>query len=262
VTLLTARSLTWAPAKRLPPILGPLDLDVHEAETLVVVGPNGAGKTTLLRQLAGLLAPTAGAISLRGQPLGAVPRRVLAREIAYVPQLRPLAVPLTVEEVVLSGRYPHLEPLRWGPSAIDRAAVDAAIDRVDLATVRRRPVEQLSGGERQAVYIAAALAQEARVLILDEPTTHLDPRHQRAIAALLLELRAAGRHTVIAATHDLNFASLLADRVVALRTGRILASGPPAEMLRPDLLAGLFDAPFEVIQGGARPLTVLRMDPR
>ena len=227
---------------------------------MVVVGPNGAGKTTLLRQLAGLLAPSSGTVALRGRPISLTTRRALAREIAYVPQLRPLEVPLTVEEVVLSGRYPHLERMQWGPSPADRAAVERAIERVDLTAVRSRPVEQLSGGERQAVYIAAALAQEAPVLVLDEPTTHLDPRHQRSIAALLLGLRAAGGHTVIAATHDLNFASLLADRIVALRHGSILASGAPSELLRPDLLAALFDAPFEIIHGGSRPLTLLKID--
>jgi iron complex transport system ATP-binding protein len=166
-----------------------------------------------------------------------------------------------VEDVVLLGRYPHLRRLQMAPGAADFRAVADALEVVGIADLRHRPVDELSGGERQAVYIAAALAQEAELLVLDEPTTHLDPRHQRDVAALVPRLlRRAGR-TVVFATHDLNFASLTATRIVALRRGRILASGAPAELMGPETLGELFDAPFEVVRPGERPITLLRLDP-
>lgn len=227
----------------------------------MIVGPNGAGKTTLLRLLTGLLRPRAGALAWRGQPYTDLSRRELARRIAYVPQIRPARVPLTVEEVVLLGRYPHLSALQWAPRASDFAAVDEALSRVGAGDLRRRRVDELSGGERQAVFIAAALAQEAELLILDEPTIHLDARHQSDLAGLLLRLAGESGRTVVLATHDLNLAGLLGDRLVALKGGRILAAGRPAEILRPDLLESLFRARFEIVRGGERPVTLLRLDP-
>jgi ABC-type cobalamin/Fe3+-siderophores transport system ATPase subunit len=257
--LLTARGLVRRAGART--IVGPLDLDVRAGECLMVVGPNGAGKTTLLRLLTGLLAPDEGEIRYRGRPLSSLPRRERARHIAYVPQVRPASVPLTVFEVVLLGRYPHLSPLQLAPRSADFQAVEAALGVVGIGDLRERPLDELSGGERQAVYIAAALAQEAETLVLDEPTTHLDARHQRDVAALLVKLaREAGR-TVVAATHDLNLAALLGDRLLALAGGRALAVGTPAEILRPDLLRQLFDARFEIVRGGERPVTLLDLSP-
>lgn len=253
--LLAARHLEWHAGGR--PILGPLDLDVIQGECLAVVGPNGAGKTTLLRCLTGLLRPTRGEISFGGRSLAALSRREIARRIAYVPQIRPSRVPLTVEEVVLSGRYPHLSTLQIAPRARDFAAVDEALAVVGIEGLRRRPVDELSGGERQAVYIASALAQESELLVLDEPTIHLDARHQRDLAALLLRLKAGADRTVVLATHDLNLSSLLGDRLLALAAGRALAVGPPAEIVRPDVLERLFEARFEIVRGGERPVTLL-----
>jgi len=257
--LLEARGLAWRADGRT--ILGPVDLAVERGESLVVVGPNGAGKTTLLRLLAGLLAPSAGERRFAGKPFAAYSRKGLARRIAYVPQLRPVRVPLSVEEVVLLGRYPHLGTFQVAPSRRDFEAVAEALAVVRIEALRERPVDELSGGERQAVYIAAALAQEAELLVLDEPTTHLDPRHQREIAALVPRLRREAGRTVLTATHDLNLASLIASRVVALREGSILAAGSPAELMEPATLAALFDAPFEIVRAGERPVTLLRLDP-
>ncbi len=257
--LLSVRGITWQTGTRT--ILGPLDLEVFAGECLMVVGPNGAGKTTLLRLLTGLLAPAAGEIFYLDRPLGSLPRRERARHIAYVPQVRPASVPLTVFEVVLLGRYPHLSPLQLAPRATDFAAAEEALAVGGIADLRDRPIDQLSGGERQAVYIAAALAQEAEMLVLDEPTTHLDARHQREVAALLVKLKGEAGRTVVAATHDLNLASLLGDRLLALAGGRVLAVGSPAEILRPDLLRTLFGTRFEVVRGGERPVTLLELAP-
>ena len=255
--LLAARGISWRPAERT--VIGPLDLDVERGEALAVVGPNGAGKTSLLRLVTGLLAPDTGSLAFDGQAFSRFGRKELARQIAYVPQLRPMRVPLAVEEVVLLGRYPHLRPLQMAPSAGDFEAVDQALRVAGIAHLRGRAVDELSGGERQAVYIAAALAQEAEVLVLDEPTTHLDPRHQRDIAGLIPRLRAEAGRTVVFATHDLNFASMTASRIVALRDGRLLGSGAPADLLTPEILDELFDAPFEVVRRGDHPVILLRM---
>ncbi|HZF11748.1 MAG TPA: ABC transporter ATP-binding protein [Thermoanaerobaculia bacterium] len=257
--LLSARGLAWRAGPRT--LLGPLDLDVHAGECLMVVGPNGAGKTTLLRLLTGLLSPAAGEIRYRGRPFSGLSRRERARHLAYVPQVRPSSVPLSVFEVVLLGRYPHLQALQLAPRAEDFAAVESALSVVGIGNLRERPLDELSGGERQAVYIAAALAQEAEMLVLDEPTTHLDARHQRDAAALLLKLKRESGRTVVAATHDLNLASLLGDRLLALAGGRVLAVGTPAEILRPEVLAELFDTEFEIVRAGERPVTLLQLAP-
>ena len=257
--LLSVRGLAWHPGGR--PILGPLDLDVLRGECLAVVGPNGAGKTTLLRCLTGLLRPTAGELRYEGRSFGTLSRRQLARRIAYVPQIRPARVPLSVEEVVLLGRYPHLSALQLAPRREDFAAVDAALALVGIEDLRRRPVDELSGGERQAAFIAAALAQESELLVLDEPTIHLDARHQRELAELLLRLDAEAGRTVVLATHDLNLASLLGDRLLALSSGEVLACGPPSQILEPVLLERLFRTKFEIVRGGERPVTLLQLGP-
>jgi len=254
-TLLAARHLEWHAGGRV--ILGPLDLDVIRGECLAVVGPNGAGKTTLLRCLTGLLRPTRGELLFGGRAFATLSRRELARRIAYVPQIRPSRVPLTVEEVVMLGRYPHLSPLQLAPRARDFAAVDEALAMVGIEPLRRRPIDELSGGERQAVFIAAALAQESEVMVLDEPTIHLDARHQHDLAALLLRLKETAERTIVLATHDLNLSSLLGDRLLALVEGRRLALGPPAEIVRPEVLERLYQARFEIVRGGERPVTVL-----
>lgn len=251
------RGLGWEAGGRR--IVGPVDLAVASGECLAIVGPNGAGKTTLLRLITGLVPPSAGELWLRGRPYAGLSRRDLARAIAYVPQIRPARVPLRVEEVVLLGRHPHLGRFQLAPRPADYAAVGDALARVGIESLRGRQVDELSGGERQSVYIAAALAQEAELLVLDEPTTHLDPRHQAEVASLLARIASEGHRTVVAATHDLVFAALVADRVVALADGRIAADGPPAEILTPELLGELFGARFELAGRGARPVPVLRI---
>ena len=253
--LLSARALSWAPGGQR--VVGPLDLDIGPGEAWFLIGPNGAGKTSLLRLLAGLLKPATGEVRHRGAALSALPRREIARRIAYVPQLRPLSVPLDVETVVLSGRFPYFGPLQWSPSADDRDAVTRALDTVGLQNLRRRRVDQLSGGERQGVYIAAALAQDSEILLLDEPTTHLDPRHQRDVVRLLEKLHRDGKCGLIVATHDLGFAAMLADSVLALSGGRDFARGAADEILVPALLERLFEAPFSLVEAQGRSVPAL-----
>lgn len=256
--LLRLRGAAWSVAGRT--IVGPIDLEVRSGECLAVVGPNGAGKTSLLRLVAGLTEPSAGEVSWSGTPFAELTRQQIARRIAYVPQIRPSRIPLTVEQLVLLGRYPHMSRFQMAPGRSDFEAVREALARVGLEGLRERQVDRLSGGERQAVFIAAALAQEAELLVLDEPTTHLDPSHQREIARLIRTFNRQSERTVITATHDLNFASLTADRVLALRSGSVLACEAPARAMRPELLERLFEAPFEVVRGGERPMTMLELD--
>ena len=256
---LSVRGAGWDVADHT--ILQGIDVEISPGECLVVVGPNGAGKTTLLRLMAGLLQPSRGQLLWQGRPYPDLARKELARRIAYVPQSRPLQVPLSVEQLVLLGRYPYLSPFRWAPRDADFVAVSRAMDLAGVSELRQRRLEELSGGERQSAYIAAALAQEAEVLILDEPTTHLDPRHQRQIASLVWKLNRDEGLGVVLATHDLNFAAMLAHRVVALLEGQVAGDGPPGELLRPEKLTELFQAPFTVVREGARPVTLLEMDP-
>ena len=255
---LAARGIGWTVDAS--EILAPIDLDLAPGECLVVVGPNGAGKTTLLRLLAGLLTPSQGEMALRGESFEELPRRRLARHMAYVPQIRSAHIGLTVEQMVTLGRFPYLSTWQMRPSAEDIARVEQALATVGLESLRDRPMDELSGGERQAVFIAAALAQEAEILLLDEPTTHLDARHQLEVTRLLLELRRSGDHSIVLTTHDLNLALRLADRVLALKEGRVVAFGEPEELLAPGKLEQIFDAPFAVLEDEQVASVLLRLD--
>jgi len=264
LSLLSARDLCWnAPGRSSPsrPVLDSVDLEVSAGECLAIVGPNGAGKTTLLRLLMGLVQPDHGVVRWQGRKIRDISRKELARHLAYVPQIRPARVPLRVEQLVLLGRYPYLSPFRAAPAVSDFEIVRKVMAQVGIEDLAGRRVDELSGGERQSVYIASALAQEAEVLVLDEPTTHLDPRHQREIAALLKRLLREAGIGLLFATHDLNLASLLAHRVLALKEGSVLACGTPEQIISSDLLEELFEAPFRILDAGRRPLTLPELGP-
>lgn len=247
-------------------VLGPLDLTIASGERLAVLGPNGAGKTTLLRCLAGLREPSAGEISIDQRATRSIPRRELARRIAYVPQIRPARVPLSVREIVLLGRYPYLSRLQLAHSAADHAAAERALARVGITDFAERPLDELSGGERQMAYIAAAIAQGDEsggdLLILDEPTTHLDPGHQRDIAGILDALARERGTTLVFATHDLALAAAVADRALALSGGRVFAEGAIDRVLDGTVLERLFGAAFTVSHQGGRPQVALDLLPR
>ena len=212
------------------PALSDVDLHIAAGERVALVGPNGAGKSTLLRAIAGLLEPSAGSVELGGTPLASLDRQAIARRLAVVPQLPTLPFSTTVEEVVALGRLPHEHPIR-GLRPADRAAIAAAIDRVGVGHLLGRDARELSLGERQLVLLAMAVAQAAPILVLDEPTVHLDLRHQVEVMELLADLNARDGTTIISVLHDIGLAAHFFPRVVVLDKGRLVADGPPREAL-------------------------------
>lgn len=227
-----------------PGVLG-VDVVVERGGILGILGPNGSGKTTLLRLLAGLLKPGSGAVSLDGRRLASIPRRALARRLAVVPQETHLAFEYSVLEIALMGRYPHLGAFELeGPR--DVAVAREALQATGTAHLAPRRFSTLSGGEKQRVIIASALAQEADVLLLDEPTASLDLGYQIDVAALLRQLNRERGLTIVVATHDLNFAAGLCRTLLLIRSGRVLAQGPTAEVLTADAIARLYGVRADV----------------
>lgn len=221
-------------------VLRGLDLDVAAGEMVALLGPNGSGKTTLLRAVAGVLAPDAGTVALFGLSVAQWPRMALARRVAVLPQSLALPEGFRVADLVEMGRAPHAT--RWfGASEADERAVERALADADALHLADRPADELSGGERQRVLIAMALAQEPELLLLDEPTLHLDIAHQAALLAAIGRLRGRRSLTVVAVLHDLNLAMVHAPRVLVLGHGRLAADGPPGYVLRPGLVRDLFE---------------------
>jgi iron complex transport system ATP-binding protein len=227
------------------PVLTAVSLSIRAGEVLALIGPNGAGKTTLLRALARQLRPTAGTVMLDETPLWTRGPGWVARRIALAPQGRPPERPLTVAEAVALGRAPHrgwLLPL----TAADQEIVRRALERAGLGALMNRPVTELSAGEAQRVVLARALAQGPAVLLVDEPTSHLDLRFQRELLDRLRQLAQDDRMAVVLALHDLNLAGLWADRVALLTGGRLLALGAPAEVLTAERLEAAYETPLVV----------------
>jgi iron complex transport system ATP-binding protein len=235
--VISIRDVTVAFRRR--PVLDAVSLEIGTGERLALVGPNGAGKSTLLRVATGLLRPTVGDVRLRGDDVARLDRREVARRLAVVPQQASVPFATTVEEVVGLGRLPHEDPFR-GPRAGDRAAVAAAIDRVGVGHLLGRDARELSLGERQLVLIALAVAQDAPVLLLDEPTVHLDLRHQVETMELLVDLNERDGTTIVAVLHDLRLAAHFFPRIALLDGGRLVADGAPGDVLVPDRIREVF----------------------
>jgi len=207
-----------------------VDVRVAPGELLGIIGPNGSGKSTLIRALAGVRAVDAGEVLLGGVPLARVGRRDLGRKIALVPQETRVAFPMRVKDLVRLGRSPHVGPFGWERPE-DLRAAHAAMERTDVLELAERLLDELSGGERQRTVLARALAQEPRILLLDEPTTYLDLRHAVELLDLVAELCHERRLAVVLVLHDLNLASMYCDRLLLLSDGRTHATGTPAEVL-------------------------------
>lgn len=227
-------------------VLHGITLDFPAGELVCIAGPNGAGKSTLLGAMAGLRGGYTGSCRYRDREVREWRRRDFARAVSFVPQALLLEFPFTAEQIVLMGRAPHADRLFEGPG--DHAAVEDAMRLTDTWEFRARDFRSLSGGERQRVVLASALAQSPEFLLLDEPATFLDLRHQLGIYRLMRELcgRGAG---VIAVTHDLNIALSYADRVVLLEAGSVAADGPPGEALQPQIVNRIFGVQTTVHAG-------------
>ncbi len=226
------------------PVLREVTLEVRPGEVLALVGPNGSGKSTLLRNIAGALRPHTGAVYLDFKRVPDFTPKELARRLAAVEQDRHVGFDFTVKELVELGRLPHLGRFQRLREA-DREAVARALRLAGIEGLAERPLSTLSGGERQRVFLAMALAQEPEVLLLDEPTAHLDVSYQLEFMELVRERAHAGL-TVVMALHDLNLAARYADRIGLLREGRLRALGPPEEVLTPELLREVFGVTVRV----------------
>jgi iron complex transport system ATP-binding protein len=220
-------------------VLDDVSVAIAAGERIALIGPNGAGKSTLLAVATGLLRPAEGEVRLTGEPMENLHRLDVARRIAVVPGVVSLPFATRVEEVVALGRLPHEDPFR-GPRPADRAAIAAAIERVGVGHLLGRDARELSLGERQLVLLALAVAQAAPVLILDEPTVHLDLRHQVEVMELLRDLNARQGTTILAVLHDLALAAHFFPRLVVLDGGRVVGDGPPSEVLAPDRIREVF----------------------
>ena len=220
-----------------------LDVKLETGEVLALLGPNGGGKTTLLKTLLGLIKPKAGEVRLDGRPLAGVSIRERARKVAYVPQVHIGTFAFTVETVVLMGRTAHGN-LFSRPSTHDREVAAAVLERFGIARLSQRPYTMISGGERQLVLLARALAQEPQFIVLDEPTASLDFGNQGKVMAEIKALAASG-HGVLFTTHDPNHALRAADRAYLLRAGTRIAEGPVTSVLNREQLEQLYGAPVE-----------------
>lgn len=240
LNFIETHGLDYRIGKRL--VLNNIALSVAPGEYLTLAGPNGAGKTTLLRCLGGLLGQRLN-VSVLGKPLHQYKRRELARLIGYVPQYSVWDGSFSVAEFVMLGRYPYLQAFGT-PSVNDKAVVARMLAFTGLTALADNRLTNLSGGERQKVFIAAALAQQSRLLLLDEPTTFLDPRHEAEISELILRINREYGVTVISVTHDINVAAVNADRVVALKNGEIVFNGTACAFMRNDVLARIYDKSF------------------
>jgi iron complex transport system ATP-binding protein len=243
--LLSARNVSFGYARAPHRAVGGVSLEISRGAFVGILGPNGSGKTTTLKLLGGLLPPDSGEVTLDDRPLAAWTRRALARRIAVVPQELHPVFDYTVLEMTLMGRFPHLGPFAVeGPG--DIAIARAALEATGAAAFEARRFTTLSGGEKQRVIVAAALAQQADILLLDEPTASLDPGHQLDIASLLVELNRARGLTIVVATHDLNLAASMCAELTMMRGGAVIASGPTDEVLTGRNLERLYDLDADV----------------
>jgi iron complex transport system ATP-binding protein len=238
--------------------LGPATFEARQRELVAILGPNASGKSTLLKLLAGIVKPLSGRIEVDGAEVGTLDLRTRAQKIALVQQESEVLFPLRVWEYVLHGRYPYGRRLRF-ESDEDCLLAGNALAQVGADALRDRWMDQLSGGEKQRVILARALAQQPSLLLLDEPTQHLDIGGKVELLRRLRRLADESRYTVLVVTHELNLAAEFSDRIVLLHKGKCLRVGAPAEVYDRDLLEDVFEAPLEIeVRDGGRPRVILR----
>ena len=228
-------------------ILNEVSLNVYQGEYLSIIGPNGAGKTTLLKCVIRILTGGEGSIRLEGRPLAEYRQKELARLVSYVPQGDSGGSLFTVAEYVLMGRYPYLSPFTTF-SAEDTQSAEQALELTGTAHLAQRRLSTLSGGERQTVSIASAIAQGARIMLLDEPTTFLDPRHESHLLNIIKKVNHNFGITVVSVTHDINNAALQSSRIFSLKNGAVMFDGPAADIMDNRVLEKIYDKKFSFVQ--------------
>ncbi|GHF80984.1 ABC transporter [Streptomyces thermodiastaticus] len=242
---LSADNVTLAYDQRI--IAEQLSVEIPDHSFTVIVGPNACGKSTLLRALSRMLKPSEGRVLLDGQVIQSLPAKQVARTLGLLPQSSVAPDGITVGDLVSRGRYPHQGLLRqW--SAEDERVVREAMEQTGVAELAGRYVDELSGGQRQRVWIAMALAQQTPLLLLDEPTTYLDIQHQIDVLDLCAELHEEQGRTLVAVLHDLNHAARYATHLIALRDGKVIAQGPPGDIVTAELVEEVFHLRCQVIE--------------
>lgn len=236
-------------------ILRGVDLEIPEGGITALIGPNGAGKSTLLHCLAGLLRPSAGRVALGNMDPATAEPEARARRVALLQQSPTVVSRLSVAELVSFGRWPHH---RGRVAEQDRRMVAEALDAFALSDLAARRIETLSGGQRQRAFVAMTWAQETPWMFLDEPLNALDPRHARDLMARMHALSRGSGRSIVIVLHDINAAAGWADRVVAMKDGRVMAEGATGDVLSADRLGAIFDTPFEILQHAGRPVVVAR----
>ena len=229
-----------------PAIIQDLTLSIPHARITSIIGPNGCGKSTLLRGLGRLLTPRSGQVLLDGKPLGAQSTRHIATRISVLPQTPTAPSGLTVADLVSRGRHPRQ---KWYQqfSVADQGVVEDALEATDISALADMPLEDLSGGQRQRAWISMTLAQETGILLLDEPTTYLDLAHQVDVLELVRRLNRQRGRTVVMVLHDISLAARYSDHIVAMKDGRIVTQGAPADVVTPGLLREVFDLDAHVV---------------
>ena len=239
------------------PVLRGVSLQAAPGRLTCILGRNGSGKTTLLRCLLGRLAPKSGTILLDGQDLRRYSSGGLARVLAYVPQIPASAFAFTVREIVLMGRFAHGGPLGLA-GAKDLTVANLAMQMTETLAFADRTLEELSGGEAQCVMIARALAQQPAVMLLDEPTSHLDIKNQLMIYRMMQRLAHDWGMAVVCVSHDVNMAARFADELVLMREGQVLACGTPDQVIRQDILCQAYDVQIDLVRAGDDPIPLIR----
>ncbi|AFZ02847.1 ABC transporter ATP-binding protein [Calothrix sp. PCC 6303] len=229
------------------PIVKDVNLSLQTGEWLSLVGANGSGKSTFLKLLIRILSPLHGAVLLDGKIIHSQPANVVAQKLALLPQQQTVPAGLTVRQLVSLGRTPHQPWWQWELASEDREKVEIAIQKTQLEAFSDRSVENLSGGERQRAFLALALAQEPKVLLLDEPTTYLDINYQLQLLELLKELNQTQQLTIVTVLHELNLAARYSDRIALFKQGHLWDVGTPAKVLNPDAIAQVFNVEALII---------------
>lgn len=228
------------------PVVEDLSLRLPEGGITAIVGSNGSGKSTILKALGRVLRPRRGTVTLDGRDLQTLPTRAVARSISFLPQTPTAPDGLSVYELVSYGRFPHHRGL-GGLGATDHEAIRRALEEVALGALAERSLGELSGGQRQCAWMAMTLAQETGILLLDEPTKSLDLAHQIEVLETLRALEGGGRRTIVVVLHDLNLAARYADRIIAIRAGRVVADGSPARVMDPETIRGVFGVEARIL---------------